>query len=47
MGVFLVDWTKKLEEDYGQDEMAMKLIAISRENGHSDEEIYSLMESFY
>ena len=47
MGVFLVDWTKKLEEDYGQDEMAMKLIAISRECGYSDEKIYSLMESFY
>ena len=48
MGVFLVDWTKKLEEEYGQDEMAMGLISEFRTDlKMTDEEIYSFLESFY
>ena len=43
-----MDWTKKLEEEYGNDEMAQGLIQEYRDDlKMSDEDIYSFLESFY
>lgn len=43
-----MDWTKKLEEEYGQDETARQLIREYRiEMKMSDEEIYNFLESFF
>ena len=43
-----MDWTKKLEEKYKNDEMAQGLIQEYRDDlKMSDEEIYSFLESFY
>ena len=42
-----MDYTKKLEEEYGQDKMAQTLISEWRADGYSDEKIYNLLESFF
>ena len=42
-----MDYTKKLEEEYGQDSIAQRIIRDARQDGLTDEEIYNLLESFY
>lgn len=42
------NWTELLEREYGNDQMDIKLVQELREERHmTDEEIYSLLESFY
>jgi len=43
-----INYTELLEREYGQDEMAVKLIADFRTDlNQSDKEIYQFLESFY
>jgi hypothetical protein len=42
-----INYTELLEKEYGLDKMAMNLAEVSRQNGHTDEEIYNFLESFY
>ena len=42
-----MDYTKVLEEEFGQDQIAQKIIRDGRTDGLSDEEIYNLLMSFY
>ncbi len=46
-GAMRMDYTKKLEEEYGQDSIAQRIIRDARQDGLTDEEIYDLLESFY
>ena len=46
-GARRMDYTKKLEEEYGQDSIAQRIIRDARQDGLTDEEIYDLLESFY
>ena len=41
------NYTELLEKEYGQDEMAVRLIERCRLDGHTDQEIYETLESFY
>ena len=42
-----MDYSKKLEEEFSQDQIAKKIIEDGRADELSDEEIYNLLESFY
>jgi hypothetical protein len=41
------NWTELLEQNYGQDSGAQKLIKLWRSEGQSDKEIYQTLESFW
>jgi len=42
-----INYTELLEREYGQDPMAVRLIAQLRQDGDLDERIYHFLESFY
>ena len=46
-GANRMDYSKKLEKEFSQDQIAKKIIEDGRADGLSDEEIYNLLESFY
>ena len=41
------NWTALLEQEYGTDEGAKKLIQLWRSEGANDKEIYQTLQSFY